>query len=149
MPTERSLRDVLEPSVAEAEGQWKLMLDRQPTEPGERQTVFTAVEVVLCHAAAQLVEHRKFGSSTAQGAPEPVQLLATLFRRPPSSILAKMANLDGSRPHGAKFDRAAGIVWTADRDTFGRSYAATILAARRCGIDPATLPDFLAPGWSA
>jgi putative restriction endonuclease len=51
-----------------------------------------------------LVNHRHFGGKTAHQAPEPVQLLARLFSRPPSSVLAKMANLDGSRSHGAQWD---------------------------------------------
>ena len=144
-----SLGALLRLSILEAAEQWRQIDKRAPFEPGQRQVDFVAVEVVLCHAAAQVVEHRRYGSSTAPTAPEPVQLVASLFRRPPSSVLAKMANLDGSRPHGAKFDHAAGIVWTTDPDTFGRSYAVTILAARRCGIDPGTLPDFLAPGWPA
>jgi hypothetical protein len=37
-----------------------------------------------------------------------VPSLARLFSRPPSSMLAKMANLDGSRSHGARCDVLAG-----------------------------------------
>ena len=42
-----------------------------------------------------------YGGSTAHQAPELVPSLARLFSRPPSSVLAKTANLDGSRSHGA------------------------------------------------
>ncbi len=45
---------------------------------------------------------------TAYRAPEPVPSLAQLFSRRPSSVLAKMANLDGSRSHGGKWDVLAG-----------------------------------------
>jgi hypothetical protein len=38
------------------------------------------------------------------------QLLARLFSRPPLSVLAKMANLDGSRSQGGKWDILAGVM---------------------------------------
>jgi putative restriction endonuclease len=141
------LDQLLRPDLADALLQWKSIQTRQPHEPGVRQPDFTPVEVILSHGASLLVEHRRYGSSTAHTAEQPVLLLATLFRRPPSSVLAKMANLDGSRPHGAKFDHAAGLAWAADQARFDRAYAVALLAARRNGVDEAALPDFLAPGW--
>ena len=81
-------------------------------------------------------------------APEPVQLLARLFERPPSSVLAKMANLDGTRPHGGRFDHAAGLVWTADPPRFDSVYAVALTAARRFGVGADRLPDFLDPSWT-
>jgi len=59
---------------------------------------------MMCLAASFLVNQRRFGGSTAHQAPEPVPSLARLFSRPRSSVLAKMANLDGSRSHGGKWD---------------------------------------------
>jgi putative restriction endonuclease len=59
----------------------------------------------MCLAASFLVNHRRFGGSTAHQAPEPALTLARLFSRPPSSVLAKMANLDGSGSHGGTYSR--------------------------------------------
>src|SRR5208282_3379047 len=78
-------------------------MQRGPVSSG-RQVTFLPVETLLCLAASFLVNHRRFGGSTAHQAPEPVPSLARLFSRPPSSVLAKMANLDGSRSHGARPD---------------------------------------------
>jgi putative restriction endonuclease len=79
------------------------------------QAVFLPVETLLCLAVSFLVNHRRFGGSTAHLAPEPIPSLARLFSRPPSSILAKMANLDGSRSHGGKHDILAGALRRAVR----------------------------------
>jgi len=147
MPGIEQLDQLLRPDLADAIRQWESIHSRAAFEPGVRQPDFTAVEVILSHGASLLVDHRHYGSSTAHTAAEPVLLLASLFRRPPSSVLAKMANLDGSRPHGARFDHAAGLAWSADRDRFDRAYAIALLAARRTDVDAAALPDFLAPGW--
>ena len=147
MPAIKRLGQLLRPDLADAIRQWESIHSRAASEPGVRQPDFSAVEVILSHGASQLVDHRRYGSSTAHTADEPVLLLADLFQRPPSSVLAKMANLDGSRPHGAKFDHAAGLAWSADRERFDRAYAVALLAARRTAVDPAALPDFLAPGW--
>ena len=89
------------------------------------------------------VMSRQFGGSTAHQAPEPVPALAALFSRPPSSVLAKMANLDGSRSHGAKFDVLAGAMLREDLDLFGYVYRTLLRAARAEGIGPDRLPDFL------
>jgi putative restriction endonuclease len=147
MPAIERLDQLLRPDLADAIAQWRSIQSRGAPEPGVRQPDFTALEVVLSHGASLLVDHRRYGSTTTHMAEEPVQLLAALFRRPASSVLAKMANLDGSRPHGAKFDHAAGLAWSADRHRFDRSYAVVLLAARRSGIDDSLLPDFLAPDW--
>lgn len=113
-----SLDALLRLTLEDAEYQWEQIGQREPYINGRRQSDFTPVEVVLSHGASLLVGHRQFGGSTSNDAPDPVRLLASLFHRPPSSVLAKMANLDGSRPHGGRFDHAAGLVWTADRTRF-------------------------------
>lgn len=147
MNTPQQLTDITHVGLDAAESQWIGVQNREPHESLSRQVPFVAIEVVLCHAASLLVDHRRFGSSTNASAPEPIQLLSLLFRRPPSSVLAKMANLDGTRPNGARFDRAAGVIWEADRRVFDRSYAAVVLAARRNGVSAESMPDFLVPNW--
>jgi putative restriction endonuclease len=68
---------------------------------------------------------------------------ARLFSRPPSSGLAKMANLDGSRSHGGRWDILAGALLRDDPARFSRIYRVLLHVARAEGIGPARLPDFL------
>ena len=94
------LADYLDLTVGQAREQFRALALRRPAHG--RQVAFLPTETLLCLAASFLVNHRHFGGSTAHQAPEPVPSLARLFSRPPPSVLAKMANLDGSRSHGAR-----------------------------------------------
>lgn len=136
------LADYLELTVGQAREQFRALLARRPA-PAGRQVTFLPVETLLCLAASFLVNHRRFGGGTAHQAPEPVPSLARLFSRPPSSVLAKMANLDGSRSHGARWDVLAGAMLRDDPPRFSRIYQALLHAARAEGIGAARLPDFL------
>lgn len=136
------LADYLEVTVGRARGQFQALLSRHPV-TGGRQVIFLPVETLLCLAASFLVNHRRFGGSTAHLAPEPVPSLARLFSRPPSSVLAKMANLDGSRSHGGRWDVLAGAMLRDDPARFSAIYRVLLHAARAEGIGPARLPDFL------
>ena len=118
------------------------MASRRPAHSG-RQVAFLPVETLLCLAASFVVNHRHFGGSTAHRAPEPVPSLARLFSRPPSSVLAKMANLDGSRSHGARWDALAGAMLRDDPARFSWVYRVLLQAARAEGIGSGRLPDFL------
>jgi putative restriction endonuclease len=86
-----------------------------------------------------------YGGSTAHQAPELVPSLARLFSRPPSSVLAKMANLDGSRSHGARCDALAGAPLRDDPARLSRVYRVLLQAARE-GFGSGRLPDFLGLG---
>jgi putative restriction endonuclease len=136
------LADYLELTLNQAREQFRLLLARRPVSQG-RQVTFLPVETLLCLAASFLVNHRHFGGSTAYQAPEPVLSLARLFSRPPSSVLAKMANLDGSRSHGARWDVLAGAVLRDDSTRFADVYRVLLQATRAEGIGPTRLPDFL------
>jgi putative restriction endonuclease len=136
------LTDFLDLSVGQARQQFRELRRRSPVATG-RQVTFLPVETLLCLAASFLVNHRRFGGSTAHQAPEPVPTLARLFSRPPSSVLAKMANLDGSRSHGGKWDILAGAMLREDAAQFTHIYRLLLRAARAEGIDRDTLPDFL------
>jgi putative restriction endonuclease len=136
------LGDFLDLTVGQARQQFRELRRRSPVSTG-RQVTFLPVETLLCLAASFLVNHRRFGGSTAHQAPEPVPTLARLFSRPPSSVLAKMANLDGSRSHGGKWDVLAGAVLREDSAHFTNIYRVLLQAARAEGIDRARLPDFL------
>src|ERR1700728_5483998 len=119
-----------------------MLLVRRPVSQG-RQVAFLPAETLLCLAASFLVNHRRFGGTTAHLAPEPVPSLARLFSRPPSSVLAKMANLDGARSHGARWDALAGAMLRDDPAGFSRVYRVLFEAARAEGVGPDRLPDFL------
>ena len=102
----------------------------------------------MCLAASFPVNHRRFGGATAHQAPEPVPSLARLFSRPPSSVLAKMANLDGSRSHGGKWDILAGAMLRDDpahfthvyRVLYPHSSALSSLACdSRCAVSAASM----------
>jgi len=123
------LADYLDLTVSQAREQFRSLLARRPV-PGGRQVTFLPVD-------------RHFGGGTAHQAPEPVPALARLFSRPPSSVLAKMANLDGSRSHGARWDVLAGAMLREDPARFSAIYRILLHAARGEGFGPARLPDFL------
>jgi putative restriction endonuclease len=136
------LADYLHLTVGQARDQFRSLRTRRPVTSG-RQVTFLPVETLLCLAASFVVNHRHFGGSTAHTAPEPVPSLARLFSRRPSSVLAKMANLDGSRSHGGKWDVLAGAFLRDDPGTFSNLYRVMLHAARADGIGPDRLPDFL------
>lgn len=137
------LAEYLEPSPAAAREQFASVLRRQRVPAGQRQVAFLPIETLLCLAASFVVDHSRFGSSTAARAPEPIQHLAQLFRRPPSSILRKMSNLDGSSSHGARWDQVAGAILREHPPRFSDLYRTLIEAARATGVSPSDLPDFL------
>src|SRR6266487_4079937 len=142
-PVAHELGDYLDLTPAQAVAQWASVLARRPVEQG-RQADFVPVETLLCLAASFVVNHRRYGGSTAHLADEPVPSLARLFRRPNSSVLAKMANLDGSRRNGAKheIDVAARLLTEPGRLT--ALYQTIVAAARDSGVSARALPDFLA-----
>lgn len=138
-----TLDDYLKLTVSHAREQFRVLLGRQPVAEGVRQADFMPVETLLCLAASFRVSHRRYGGSTAHLAPEPVPELARLFSRRPSSVLAKMANLDGSRSHGAAFDASAGATLREQPTLFTHIYRILLYAARAEGIGHDRLPDFL------
>jgi putative restriction endonuclease len=139
----RELREYLSISAADARSQWLSMLARGPVAEGRRQVDFVPIETLMCLAASLRVNHRRYGGTTAAQAAEPVPSLARLFSRPNSSVLAKMANLDGSRRNGAKHEiEVAERLLTAPGALAGM-YLILLAAAREVGIGPDRLPDFL------
>jgi len=139
----RELCDYLSITSADARGQWLELLAREPASDGKRQVDFIPVETLMSLAASLRVTHRHYGGTTAAQAAEPVPSLARLFSRPNSSVLAKMANLDGSRRNGAKHEiEVAERLLTAPGALAGM-YLILLAAAREVGIGPDRLPDFL------
>ncbi|MGC4761395.1 HNH endonuclease [Micromonospora sp. DT46] len=135
-------REYLDLRQREARDQWILVKERSPIVKG-RQVDFLPVETLLCLTASLLVNHRRYGGSTSHKAEEPVPALARLFCRPNSSVLAKMANLDGSRPNGARYEVEVAAQLLAAPERLASTYRLILSAARSAGIDELSLPDFL------
>ncbi len=136
------LTDYLDISVRMAREQFRAMAVRRPVQTG-RQVTFLPVETLLCLAASFLVIPRKFGGGNIDRVPEPVPSLARAFLRSPGSVLEKMRNLDGSRPHGARWDAVAGAILRDDPARFSQIYRVLMQAARLEGFGSDRLPDFL------
>lgn len=138
----RSAADYLALTLADARAQWRAIDDRRPVNTG-RQVDFAPVETLMCLAASLLVNHRRYGGSTAHRAEQPVPELAALFRRPNTSVLAKMANLDGSRRNGARHEIEVAARLLGTPGQLAATYRLLLQAARDVGIGPDRLPDFL------
>lgn len=141
MPYE--LDDYLRLSIGDVEAQWREVCARRPHAPDAQKTRYLPVETLLCAAAMLVMDLQSYGGSAAPRAPSPVPELAAIFRRPPSSILIKMANLDGSRRKGGKNDIALWRTLSANPDLLFDLYRLVLAGARRLEIDDAALPDFL------
>ena len=136
------LANYLELSGSQAGEQYRALLSRRPV-PGGRQVTFLPAETLLCLAASFVIDPRRFGGTNIGRVPEPVPSLASLFSRSPSSVLEKMRNLNGSRPHGGKWDVLAGAALRDDPARFSLMYQVLLHAARTEGIGRDRLPDFL------
>lgn len=137
-----SVEDYLRITLNDARAQWESVARRMPVESG-RQVDFVPVESLLCLFASAVVDHRRYGGSTSHKAVEPVPTLARMYRRPNSSVLAKMANLDGTRPHGAKHEVEVASRLLADPQLMTRTYRTILSGARAAGLNQDVLPDFL------
>jgi putative restriction endonuclease len=136
------LADYLQPSVSHARDQFRQLLTRRPVRTG-KQVTFLPAETLLCLAASFVVNRQQFGGANVHNVPEPVPSLARLFSRSPTSVLAKMANLDGAYSHGGKWDVRAGAMLRNDPAAFSHVYRVILQAARLEGIGHDRLPDFL------
>lgn len=144
-PSVAGLADYLDITSAEARAQWRQIVTRpsRPPTAGFRQVPFAPVESLLSLAGMLLVNHRRYGGSTSHTAPSPVPELASLTRRTPASILAKMANLDGSRPNGARHEVETAATLLTDPVRLAAVYVTVLDAARAEGVGQEQLPDFL------
>lgn len=132
----------VDPTPGQLRQQWLSVLARQTPPAGKRQVNFVPCEVVLSRCASLLMDHSKYGSGSAHRAEFPVQHLARLFKRPPTSILAKMANLDGTRSNGGRFELEV-AARLGDVELLQGVYLRILDMARALGIEPEELPDFL------
>jgi putative restriction endonuclease len=109
------LEDYLDLTASQAQDQYLARISRRPA-PG-KQVIFSPVETLLCLAASFVINPRHFGGRNIYRVLPPVPELTRLFSRSPSRVLEKMRNLNGSRPHGAKFDVLAGARLRDDPST--------------------------------
>jgi putative restriction endonuclease len=135
------LEDYLDLTVSQARDQYRALVARRPGLG--KQVIFSPVETLLCLATSFVVNPRRFGGANLHLVPQPVPELARLFCRSPSSVLEKMRNLNGSRPHGAKWDVLAGAALRDDPARFSHIYRVLMGAARAEGVGRNRLPDFL------
>lgn len=146
-----ALEDALSISLAAGREQWDRIKARPVPGPGERQERFLPVEVILCLMASLFIDHRAFGGSTAGSAPTPVPELARSFKRPPTSILAKMANLDGSRPNGGKHDQELATRLLDDPNRLMAVYEVARDSATLAELEQGAIPEMarlpLLPKW--
>lgn len=138
-----TLGDYLDLTVDDARRQWAGILTRPAAAPGKPQVAFVPVETLCCLAAMFVVDHSRYTSAAAKRAPAPVPQLARLFRRPPTSIIAKMDNVEGLRPNGARWDRSVGAALSNDPARLTELYRVLMAGARAAGVTAAALPDFL------
>lgn len=141
-PMDVGVAAFIDPSADALRDQWLSVLARRVVPQGVRQVNFVPCEVVLCHCGSLLMDHSKYGSSTAHKAEFPVQHLARLFKRPPTSIIAKMANLDGTRSNGGKYELEV-AARLGDAELLQGIYLRILDAARSLDINRDILPDFL------
>lgn len=127
-----------------ARKQWISIKERQPYEPGRRQSAFLPVETILCAAAMRTVHYRRIPKAERDHPPQPLRAMAAVFRRSGGSVLAKMANLEGSLKNGAAHEREFFEIVQAEPATLDALYRLVMDAARAERITARALPDFLA-----
>jgi putative restriction endonuclease len=144
VPPKYAVSDYTNVTASQARTEWASIVARPQRTHGKRGPTFTPTEAILCLAAMRQVDHLQFGGSTSHHAASPVPELAKLFQRTPASILAKMANLDGSRRNGGGNEVASGAALIAGGgEGLDRAYLTIIRSARAMGILEECLPDFL------
>ncbi|NKS22288.1 HNH endonuclease [Rhodococcus hoagii] len=139
-----TLANYLDPTEDQLRDEWRSVLRRSVVPKGAgRQVNFVPSEVVLALCASLLVDHSRFGSGSAHRAGFPVQHLAALYKRRPTSILAKMANLDGTRTNGGRLELEVSARMSSDSELLRDVYLRILRSARAAGIGTDVLPDFL------
>ena len=141
-PTGIGVSAFIDPTADMLRVQWLSVLARKIVPQGVRQVNFVPSEVVLCHCASLLMDHSKYGSSTAHKAEFPVQQLSRAFKRLPTSILARMANLDDTRSNGGRHELEA-AARLGGVELMQGVYLRILNLALSFGIDRDQLPDLL------
>ena len=141
-PRMLALRDYLGLTLPDAQMQW-LEIARRAELGTKRQPDFTAVETLLCFGLGLVALPSPSGRVNLRESDPVVKSLARLVKRRPSSLAAKLANLDGRRPHGAKHEPALWAELTENFSIFEALYDVILTAGRQVGLSEVELPDFL------
>ena len=137
------LRDYLDLTLGTAAAQWHAILRRESLAEGKRQEDFTPVETLLCFGLGLVGNRSRSGAINIPESSPVARRLASLFRRTPKSLAAKLANLDGRRPHAAKYEQKLWIQLTRDPFRFESLYSIILESGRSVGLDHDVLPDYL------
>jgi putative restriction endonuclease len=137
------VRDYVGLTPAQARAQWKAILARSIVSKGSKQDVFAPIETLLCFGLGLIGTRNARGRINIRESDPSTVALALLFKRPAGSLALKLANLDGRRANGAKFEQDLWIVLTSDLHLFRHLYEVIIDAGRVAGLDFDVLPDFL------
>lgn len=138
-----NLSDYLDLTAPAVSAQWRAILRRAWLEGRKRQEDFTPIETLMCFGLGLVGNRSRSGTINIPESSPAAQRLASLFKRSPKSLAAKLANLDGRRPNGAKYEQELWIQLTHDRYRFESLYATILEEGRSIGLDAETLPDFL------
>lgn len=142
----RALTDVTGLTAADARAQWQAVLARKPPQAGSRQSRFLPVEDALCFALFRILEPARYGSNNIARAPGELHALAALLRRPPSSLLDKMRNLQGVRLNGQAADVDVYLALMADPGLAARVHEIVLDGARAFGGEAGSVPNLMALG---
>ena len=137
------LRDYLDLTPLMAAAQWHAILRRESLAGHQRQEDFTPVETLLCFGLGLVGNRSRAGTINIPESSPVTRRLASLLKRTPKSLAAKLANLDGRRPHAAKYEQKLWIQLTSDPFRFESLYSIILEAGRSVGLGDDLLPDYL------
>lgn len=142
-----SLRDYLDLTVDDARSQWLSLEGRSIPRLGDRQVDFLPIETLTCFGLGLISPpSTRSGAINLRESDLVVRGFAALFRRTPSSLAAKLSNLNGRRSHGARFERELWIYLTGNDFAFLSLYWILLQSAREAGLDERDVPDYLGAG---
>ena len=137
------LSDYLSITPSQARAQWSQVLRRHPMPAGVRQEDFLPIETLLCFGLGLVAEPSPSGNVNLRESSSEVISIASLVRRPPTSLAAKLANLQGRQTHGAKYEQQLFIELSHDLPQYEFLYSIVMEAARSIGLGVMDLPDIL------
>lgn len=139
------LTDYLDLSVDEARWQWRAVLSRGPSD-GRNQVDYLPIETLICFGLGLVTPPSRSGVINLRSGDPRVQHFAQLFRRTPKSLAAKLANLDGRRPHSARYEKELWVILSGRENTYPELYTTILASARELDLDEHVMPDFLGVG---
>lgn len=137
------LRDYLDLDVESARKQWASLARRRLPLEGERQVDFLPIETLTCFGLGLIAAPSPSGTINLRQTDPLVKRFARLFKRSEKSLAAKLNNLDGRRPHAARYETELWVALTEGSDAFLILYTVMMQAAREAGLTSEDVPDYL------